>query len=60
MTHVNLILREGEIFLVVGVVACAVVRNLIPFHKEIFCKTGADEIPLLDGDVYNFTLMQGW
>ena len=39
MTHVNLILREGEIFLVVGVVACAVVRNLIPFHKEIFCKT---------------------
>ncbi len=22
--------------------------------------TGADEIPLLDGDVYNFTLMQGW
>lgn len=22
--------------------------------------TGADEIPLADGDVYNFTLMQGW
>lgn len=22
--------------------------------------TGADEIPLTDGDVYNFTLMQGW
>ena len=22
--------------------------------------TGADEIPLSDGDVYNFTLMQGW
>ena len=22
--------------------------------------TGADEIPLMDGDVYNFTLMQGW
>lgn len=21
---------------------------------------GADEIPLTDGDVYNFTLMQGW
>lgn len=21
---------------------------------------GADEIPLADGDVYNFTLMQGW
>lgn len=22
--------------------------------------TGADEIPLTNGDVYNFTLMQGW
>ncbi len=22
--------------------------------------TGADEIPIMDGDVYNFTLMQGW
>ena len=22
--------------------------------------TGADEIPLQDGDTYNFTLMQGW
>jgi len=22
--------------------------------------TGADEIPLMNGDVYNFTLMQGW
>ena len=22
--------------------------------------TGADEIPLQDGDVYNFTVMQGW
>ncbi len=22
--------------------------------------TGADEIPLQDGDIYNFTLMQGW
>lgn len=22
--------------------------------------TGADEIPLLEGDTYNFTLMQGW
>lgn len=22
--------------------------------------TGADEIPLLDGNVYNFTLKQGW
>ncbi len=22
--------------------------------------TGADEVPLMDGDVYNFTLMQGW
>jgi len=22
--------------------------------------TGADEIPLQDGDVYNFTLTQGW
>ena len=22
--------------------------------------TGTDEIPLADGDVYNFTLMQGW
>ena len=25
-----------------------------------FSMTGADEIPLTDGDVYNFTLMQGW
>lgn len=22
--------------------------------------TGADEIPLMDGDIYNFTLKQGW
>ena len=22
--------------------------------------TGADEIPLLEGDIYTFTLMQGW
>lgn len=22
--------------------------------------TGADQVPLMDGDVYNFTLVQGW
>lgn len=27
-------------------------------HEEIMA--GADEIPLMDGNVYTFTLMQGW